>query len=221
MHFLARQLHARLPRQVEREDLVSAGTLGLIHACARFTGVEKIQFRSYAQTRIRGAMLDDLRSADWSPRSLRRRGRLIAQTRRDLNEQGIEAPDEKQMAEEMRVPLALYQQLLVDLNGLELESLQVERGEIGDHLLIDLVPSPAHEDPLCRCLQKELRERLIAHIEVLPEKERLVLSLRYYEELTMKEIAEVLGVVGSRVSQLHSSALKRLKAAFRERYNGI
>ena len=215
VRFLARQLHARLPQHVELEDLVSAGTMGLLDAVERFDGEKKTQFRSYAQYRIRGAMMDSLRAADWSPRTLRRQGRLIEQAKQTLAAEGLQAPNDQQIADHMGVPLATYQHMVGDLKRLELGSLQMERHEEAGEQAIDSVPGPASEDPLFLCLQGEVRETLKAAIEELPEKERLVLNLYYYEELTMKEISEVLGVVGSRVSQLHASAVLRLKGSFR------
>ncbi len=214
VRFLARQLHARLPQHVELDDLVSAGTVGLLDAVKRFDGEKKTQFRSYAQYRIRGAMMDSLRAADWSPRTLRRQARLIEQAKQTLAAQGLQAPDDQQTADQMGVPLATYRQLVSDLKRLELGSLQTERHEDAGEQVIDSVPAPASEDPLFRCLQGETWETLKAAIEALPEKERLVLNLYYYEELTMKEISEVLGVVGSRVSQLHASAVQRLRTSF-------
>lgn len=215
VRFLARQLHGRLPQHVDLEDLVSAGTLGLLDAVARFDGEKKVQFRSYAQFRIRGAMMDSLRAADWGPRTLRRQGRLLAQAKQELVAAGIHAPDDQDIADHMGVSLATCQDLQNDLNGLALGSLQFEHDDESGEQVLDSVPGPASEDPLFRCLQGELREALTAAIETLPEKERLVLNLLYHEELTMKEISQVLGVVGSRVSQLHTSAIKRLKNSFR------
>ncbi len=214
VRFLARQLHARLPQHVELDDLVSAGTVGLLDAVKRFDGEKKTQFRSYAQYRIRGAMMDSLRAADWSPRTLRRQARLVEQAKQTLAAQGLQAPDDQQTADQMGVPLATYRQLVSDLKRLELGSLQTERHEDAVEQVIDSVPAPASEDPLFLCLQGETWESLKTAIEALPEKERLVLNLYYYEELTMKEISEVLGVVGSRVSQLHASAVQRLRTSF-------
>ena len=214
VQFLARQLHARLPQHVELDDLVSAGTLGLLDAVARFDGDKAVQFRSYAQIRIRGAMLDSLRAADWSPRTLRRQGRLVEQAKQVLSAQGVASPDEAQIAEQMAVSVQSLRQLLDDLKRLEVGRLDSQSYEDAGEQLIDSVPGPASEDPLLRYMQGELRETLIGAIDTLPEKERLVLTLYYYEELTMKEISEVLGVVGSRVSQLHASAIFRLKKSF-------
>ncbi len=211
VRFMARQLHARLPQHVALEDLISAGTLGLIDAAAKFDGNKEIQFKSYAQFRIRGEMLDSLRATDWSPRVLRRQGRLIEQAVRDLSSRGVQAPTDNEIAHELGMSLGTYQQLLADLKGLEVGSLQIERNEDSGEQEINYIPGSPTEDPLFRCLQGEMRGRLAAAIDTLPEKERLVLSLYYHEELTMREISQVLGVVESRVSQMHSSAVLRLR----------
>lgn len=215
VRLLARQLHARLPQQVELDDLMSAGTMGLIDAAGRFDGENKTQFRSYAQYRIRGAMMDSLRAADWSPRTLRRQGRLVEQAKQVLAAKSLQAPNDQQIADYVGISLASYQDLVSDLKRLEVGSLQVERDEEAGEQAIASVPGPATEDPLFCFLQGEVRGALKAAIEALPEKERMVLNLYYYEELTMKEISEVLGVVGSRVSQLHASAVARLKSSLR------
>lgn len=217
VQFLARQLHARLPQHVDLEDLVSAGTLGLLDAVARFDGEKKVQFRSYAQFRIRGAMMDSLRAADWSPRTLRRQGRQLEQAKHVLSAQGVEAPNDQQIAEHMGIDLGAFQNLLNHLKRLEVGRFEAECREETGEQVIDSVPAPSSEDPLLRCMQGELRESLMSAIDALPEKERLVLTLYYYEELTMKEVSQVLGVVGSRVSQLHATAILRLKKNFSQR----
>lgn len=211
VQFLARQLRARLPQHVDLEDLVSAGTVGLLNAVSRFDGDKKVQFRSYAQFRIRGAMMDSLRAIDWSPRTLRRQSRSLEEAKQVLAARGIPDTNDQQVADEMGIELVAYHKLVNDLNGLEFGRLEVERKDGGGEHLIDSVPGPVSEDPLLLFMQAELKESLIASIEILPEKERLILNLYYYEELTMKEISEILGVVSSRVSQLHASAILRLK----------
>lgn len=217
VRFLARQLHARLPKHVELEDLVSAGTIGLIDAAAKFDGNRKVQFRSYAQIRIRGAILDSLRISDWSPRTLRRQGREIESAIRVLATRGVYSPTDGELAEELGLSLGQYQQLLSDLKGLEMGSLQLERNEETGDQEVNYIPGSPADDPLFRCLQGELRERLAAAVDTLPEKERLVLTLYYNEELTMREIAQVLGVVESRISQMHSSGILRLRSVIGEK----
>jgi RNA polymerase sigma factor FliA len=213
VRFIARRIHERLPQQVELDDLVSAGVVGLIDAFAKFDHTKKVQFKSYAQFRIRGAILDSLRTLDWSPRELRRKGRAVEETIRRLTQRLGRAPAEQDIAVEMGLNLEEYQQLLGDLKGLEIGSLHLERSEDSGDEELAYVPGSPDEDPLFRCLQGELKQRMIDAIESLPEKERMVLTLYYYEELTMKEIGQTLGVVESRVSQIRSSAVLRLRAA--------
>jgi RNA polymerase sigma factor FliA len=220
VRFIARRIHERLPQHVELDDLVSAGVVGLIDAFAKFDHTKKVQFKSYAQFRIRGAILDSLRTLDWSPRELRRKGRAVEETIRTLTQRLGRAPAEQEIAAEMGLNLDEYQQLLGDLKGLEIGSLHLERSEDSGDEELAYVPGSPDEDPLFRCLQGELKQRLIDAIENLPEKERMVLTLYYYEELTMKEIGQTLGVVESRVSQIHSSAVLRLRASLSGLKNG-
>jgi RNA polymerase sigma factor FliA len=213
VRFVARRIHERLPQHVDLEDLVSAGMIGLIDAFAKFDHSKQVQFKSYAQFRIRGAILDSLRTLDWSPRELRRKGRAIEETIRSLTQKLGHAPTEAEIAEAMEMSLNDYQQLLGELKGLEIGSLNLERNEDSGDDELSYLPAGEGDEPLFRCLKGELRQRLIDAIETLPEKERLVLTLYYYEELTMKEIGLTLGVVESRVSQIHSAAVVRLRAA--------
>jgi RNA polymerase sigma factor for flagellar operon FliA len=192
VRFLARRIHERLPQHVDIEDMVSAGVVGLMDAFSKFDPAKKVQFRSYAQFRIRGAILDSLRTLDWSPRELRRKGRAV------------------------EVELEKYQQLLGDLKGLEIGTLHLERNEDSGDEELAYVPGRPEEDPLFRCLRGELEERLAEAIQNLPDRERLVMSLYYYEEMTMREIGLALGVVESRVSQVHASAVVHLRGALRD-----
>ena len=213
VRYLARRIHERLPQHVDLDDLISAGVVGLIDAFSKFDHGKKVQFKSYAQFRIRGAILDSLRTLDWSPRELRRKGRAVEEAIRSVTQRVGRAPSEQEIAAEMELSLTEYQQLLGDLKGLEIGSLHMERSEDSGDEELAYIPGSPEEDPLFRCLKGELKQRLADAIEDLPEKERMVLTLYYYEELTMKEIGVTLGVVESRVSQIHSSAVLRLRTA--------
>ncbi|MEO6924599.1 MAG: FliA/WhiG family RNA polymerase sigma factor [Acidobacteriaceae bacterium] len=213
VRYIARRIHERLPQHVELDDLISAGVVGLIDACSKFDQTKKVQFKSYAQFRIRGAILDSLRMLDWSPRELRRKGRAVEEAIRTTQQRMGRAPSEQEIAAEMKVSLSDYQQLLGELKGLEIGSLNLERGEDSGDEELAYVPGSPDESPLFQCLQGEMRQHLADAIDELPEKERLVLTLYYFEELTMKEIGLTLGVVESRVSQIHSSAVVRLRVA--------
>lgn len=213
VRFVARKIHERLPQHVDLEDLVSAGVIGLIDALNKFDDRKQVQFRSYAQFRVRGAILDSLRVLDWSPRELRRRGREVEEAIRSLTHRLGRTPGEQEIADELRLGLGAYQQLLGDLKSLEIGSLHAERNEDSGDEELSYIPGAPEEDPLFRCLEGEMKRRVAEAIDGLPEKERLVLTLYYYEELTMKEIGLTLGVVESRVSQIRSSAVLRLRTA--------
>jgi RNA polymerase sigma factor FliA len=216
VRYLARRIHERLPQHVELDDLVSAGMVGLIDAFSKFDHTKKVQFKSYAQFRIRGAILDSLRTLDWSPRELRRKGRAVEEAIRSVTQRVGRAPSEQEIAQEMELTLGEYQVLLGDLKGLEIGSLHMERSEDSGDEELAYIPGAPEDDPLFRCLKGELKQRLADAIDELPEKERMVLTLYYHEELTMKEIGLTLGVVESRVSQIHSSAVLRLRTALAE-----
>jgi RNA polymerase sigma factor for flagellar operon FliA len=216
VRYIARRIHERLPQHVEIDDLISAGVVGLIDAYAKFDSSKKVQFKSYAQFRIRGAILDSLRTLDWSPRELRRKGRAIEEAIRALTQRLGHSPDEGEIAREMGVGLVDYQMLLGELKGLEIGSLHMERGEDTGEEELAYIPGAPEDDPLFRCLKGEVRQRLADAIDELPEKERMVLTLYYYEELTMKEIGLTLGVVESRVSQIHSAAVLKMRVALQD-----
>jgi len=212
VRFIARRIHERLPQHVPIEDLYSAGVVGLLDAFSKFDPAKQVQFRSYAQFRIRGAILDNLRTLDWSPRELRRKGRAIEQAIQTLTAQYGRAPHDLEIAAQLHIDLAAYQQLLGELKGLEIGTLHSERSEDSGEEELVYLPNRPEDDPLFRFLHSELRERLTEAISDLPERERLVMTLYYYEETTMKEIGLILGVVESRISQIHASAVLHLRA---------
>ena len=216
VRFLARRIHERLPQHVDIEDLVSAGVVGLMDAFSKFDPAKKVQFRSYAQFRIRGAILDSLRTLDWSPRELRRKGRAVEEAIRVLTARLGNAPGEAEVAAEMGLGLDEYQQLLGDLKGLEIGTLHIEHNEDSGEEELAYIPGRPEDDPLFRCLRGELEERLSDAISHLPERERLVMTLYYFEEMTMREIGLALGVVESRISQVHASAVVHLRAALKD-----
>ena len=211
VRFIARRIHERLPQHVPIEDstaLVWSGCWTL----SKFDPSKQVQFRSYAQFRIRGAILDNLRTLDWSPRELRRKGRAIEQAIQTLTAQFGRAPNDLEIAAQMHIDLAAYQQLLGELKGLEIGTLHSERSEDSGEEELVYLPNRPEDDPLFRFLHAEMRERLTEAISELPERERLVMTLYYYEETTMKEIGLILGVVESRISQIHASAVLHLRA---------
>jgi len=213
VRYLARRIHERLPSHVPFEDLVHAGVIGLIDALNKFDSSKHVQFASYAKFRIRGAILDSLREMDWGPRELRRKARRIEEAHRKLSLSLNRAPSENEMAAELKMSLHEFQHLLTELDSLEIGSLRMESPWDGkEEDLCDYIPSPPEETPFFRCLRSEMKELLARVIAELPEKEQQVLSLYYFEELTMKEVGAVLGIGESRVSQIHSLAVVRLRS---------
>jgi len=211
VRLMARSIHSRLPQHVELEDLVSAGMVGLLDAANKFDISKKAQFRNYAQFRIRGAILDNLRALDWSPRYLRRKGRAVQEASCMLRSRLGKSPTDLEVANELRMGLREYQRLLRELKGLEIGTLHAERPDDAGEEELNCIPSKPEDDPLFRCLRGEVHQRLADAIHQLPEREQLVMTLYYYEELTMREIGLALDVVESRVSQIHSAALVRMR----------
>jgi RNA polymerase sigma factor for flagellar operon FliA len=215
VRFLARRVHERLPQHVDMEDLVSAGVVGLMDAFQKFDPKKQVQFRSYAQFRIRGAILDSLRALDWGPRELRRKGRQVEDAIQALTSRLGRSPSETEIAREMQLDLDEYQHLLGDLRGLDIGTLNAERSEDSAEDELAFVAGDPDDDPLLQCERSETKARLAKAISELPERERTVLTLYYYEEMTMREVGLTLGVVESRISQVHASAMVRLRAALR------
>lgn len=211
--YIARRIHERLPQHVSLEDLVHSGVVGLIDALNKFDACKHVQFSSYAKHRIRGAILDSLRELDWGPRELRRKARMLDQTHAKLDSALGRSATEQEIADAMGLELGELQHLLGEIDSLEISSFSVESAEDGHEAdLSDAVPAPEEENPFQRCLDAEMKKLLIEALMGLPERERQVLTLYYYEELTMKEVGAVLGVGESRVSQIHSLAMSRLRA---------
>ena len=212
VRYIARRIHGRLPRHVPFEDLVHAGVVGLIDALNKFDQSKHVQFSSYAKFRIRGAILDSLRELDWSPRELRRKGRLVEQTYSQLSGKLGRAPSESELAQALGLQLRELQSLLAELDGLELGRMRADSQRGGKKELIDYIPGNPEETPLFQCLRSETKQLIEQAISELPEKEQRVLILYYYEELTMKKVGAALGIGESRVSQIHSLAIVRLRA---------
>lgn len=216
---LALQMVARLPANIQLEDLTQAGLMGLLDAIRRYEKMPDAQFETYATTRIRGAMLDELRGQDWLPRSVRSKARSIEQAIARLNQQLMRAPDETEIADELGVSLPEYQQLLEDAYGVQVvhyEDFGRNQDDSSGHPLdymmsADVVPSDA--DPFGQLVSGGLRRALAEAIKQLPDREQLLLSLQFEQDLTQKEIAAVLDVTEGRVSQIRSQAVVRIRAA--------
>ncbi|MFG6665528.1 RNA polymerase sigma factor FliA [Halomonas sp. HNIBRBA4712] len=203
-------LQVRLPASIELDDLIQAGMVGLLEALGRFDAGQGASFATFASQRIRGAMVDELRTRDWLPRSVRRSARAMDEGIRHLEQSLGRAPEESEIARHLEMPLTEYQQLLADTNSghlLPFEELLEEGGE---------PIQEAQNAPFEELLDGQQRDVLIAAIEALPEREKLLMALYYQEELNLKEVGAVLGVTESRVSQLHSQAIGRLRARLYE-----
>lgn len=212
VRFIADRLAAKLPPSVEREDLIGAGILGLIDAARKFDPARGVLFKTYAEMRVHGAMLDSLRDLDWAPRSMRRRSREVeAAYSRLQNEFGRAAQDDE-VAASLGLEIGTFQHLVGKLGGLTVTSFGAMESE-GRAPAINNVSDSPDLTPLALYERSEARERLAEAIDCLPEREQHVLSLYYVEEVTMKEIGAVLGVTESRVSQIRTQAIKRLRAA--------
>jgi len=217
VQYIARRIHDRLPPQVLLEDLVHAGILGLMDAVRKYDPSKNVQLKHYAEFRIRGAILDSLRQVDWSPRTLRRQGRRLEQAISDCKGRYGRDPTEPEIAAELDMSLEDLQHLMGDLRGLEIGSLQADSNEPGGgEEAIQYRASTEEEDPFHQTLRSEMTGLLAKAIGELPPREREVLALYHYEELTMKEVGATLGIGESRVSQIHTAALLRLRARLRE-----
>ncbi|MBI4754356.1 MAG: RNA polymerase sigma factor FliA [Betaproteobacteria bacterium] len=208
---IAYHLMAKLPASVDVDDVIQNGMLGLLDAINRFEDGMGAQFETYAVQRIRGAMLDGLRESDWLPRSLRRDMRRIESAIHTLEQQHGRPPAEKELADSLGMNLPDYQKMLQDARGYQLVYMEDFREEAGDDFL-ERHFGGTDNDPLELLMDKNMRTVLIQAIEDLPEREKMVMALYYDEELNLREIGEVLGVSESRVCQLHSQAVARLRA---------
>jgi RNA polymerase sigma factor for flagellar operon FliA len=213
---IAYHLAGRLPPQVEVEDLVQAGMMGLLEAAQNYASGRGASFETYAGIRIRGAMLDALRKLDWAPRSVHRKARAAAAALREVESRLGPAASESEVAAQMGVSLAEYQHILQDALGCQL--LRLNDSEDGEESTLDRL-TDGSPDPEGAALDDSMRQAIINAVDSLPERERLVLSLYYEQELNLKEIGAVLKVTESRVCQLHGQALLRLKSRLAE-WNG-
>jgi RNA polymerase sigma factor FliA len=213
--FVAGRVGASLPSHVDEQDLVSYGLLGLIGAIERFDPDREIKFETFAMARIRGAIIDELRSLDWVPRSVRTRARQIERAIQALEKELHRAPTDEEIATKLGVSPDELEESLHEISRTSvaaLDELWSPSGSGDQIALIDTIEDEAGPNPELSLEETEVKEALAEAISGLPEREKLVVTLYYYEELTLREIGEVLGVTESRVSQLHTKAILRLKA---------
>jgi RNA polymerase sigma factor for flagellar operon FliA len=221
--FIAGRMSSSLPSHVEEGDLVSYGLLGLIGAIERFDLEREIKFETFAVARIKGAIIDELRSLDWVPRSVRSRARDIERANASLESELGRPPSDEEMAEKLGMDVSGFNDALLEIANssvLALDDLWTfadPEGGGGQISVLDTIRDPTAADPEAEAQTAELKDRLADAIESLPERERLVIALYYYESLTLREIGEVLGVTESRVSQLHTKAVLALRSRFQTR----
>ena len=218
--YVAGRMASGLPSHVDEADLVSYGLGGLINAIERFEPERAIKFETYAITRIKGAIIDELRSLDWVPRSVRARAREFERANQKLEHQLQRAPTDEEMSAELGIEVSDFQDALLQISNSSVAALD-EMWNVGDSSgdqvsLLDTLRDDNAPDPSAIVDQGELRDRVADAISRLPEREKLVIALYYYENLTLREIGEVLGVTESRVSQLHTKAVLRLRGRLSE-----
>lgn len=213
--YVSGRMASGLPAHVDEADLISYGLVGLISAISRFEPEREIKFETYAITRIKGAIIDELRSLDWVPRSVRARARAIERANSKLEHRLQRAPSDEEMALELEMTVQEFQDALLQISNstvAALDELWTVSDASGDQVsLLDTLQDPRAEDPAAAMDQTELKDRVADAIARLPEREKLVVALYYYENLTLREIGEVLGVTESRISQLHTKAVLRLR----------
>jgi RNA polymerase sigma factor for flagellar operon FliA len=208
---IAHQMMVRLPYSVQIDDIIQAGMMGLLDAASRYDEFHGAQFETYATQRIRGAMLDELREADWLPRSLRRDMRRIEQAISRLQQKLGRSPTESEIAAELDMPLAEYQHLLQESRGAQLMYYEDFHDEDHDDFF-ERFEFDSDADPLALLADDRFKTELIRAIENLPERERVLMGMIYEQDMNLREVGEVLGVSESRVSQLHSQAVARLRS---------
>ena len=217
--YIAQRISAKLPSHVELNDLVSAGILGLLDAIEKFDPNRGVKFKTYAELRIKGAILDSLRNLDWAPRSLRKKSKDLERVYRELEQRLGRPATDKEVCESMEISLEEFYELVDQIKGLNLGSFQELASQEDDknsEPLVKYIPDAPQMDPFFLFHKSEIQNILSGAVDALPKKERLVVSLYYFDELTMKEIGKVLGVNESRVSQLHTKAMLRLRTKLRK-----
>lgn len=203
----------KLPSSVSVDEMIDAGVIGLLESIDRFDKKAEVKFETYAFTRVRGAMMDELRKMDWAPRSLRDKSKRVEEAKKRLVEKNGIQPSNSELAEELDIPLQKYYQLSKEISAINPISLDREMtsGEGETTNMYDIIPDKDVISPVEDMEDKELKAQMVSEIEKLPKKEKLVVALYYYEELTLREIGEILNLSESRVSQIHSKVVKDLK----------
>src|SRR5437868_9103998 len=215
---IARRIHERLPGSVSLDDLISTGVIGLIAAIDRYDATHDVKLKTYAEYKIRGAILDSLRGLDWAPRQQRKRAKLIESAISAIEQRLHRSPTEEEIAVELKLSLEDYHDWLVEIRGVNLGSLECASADEDGHDLLKYISDDEENWP-SRLLEKAELQRLLAEaIDKMPATEKIVLSLYYHEELTLREISKVVNLHESRVSQLKSQAILRLRSYIERRW---
>jgi RNA polymerase sigma factor FliA len=217
VRLIARRIQERLPENISLEDLISTGVVGLISAIDNFDASHNVKLKTYAEYKIRGAILDSLRGLDWAPRQKRRKAKQIESAIATAEQRLKRAPGEEEIAEELKVSLSEYHEWLVEIRGLNIASLEYTGSEQGKDLL-HYIPDESGNLPSAILERSELERLLAEHIGGIPKMEQTVLSLYYHEEMTLREIADIVHLHESRISQLKSQAILRLRAKLAEQW---
>lgn len=214
IRFVAQRIAARLPANIEIDDLISSGVIGLMDAIEKYDPTRDNKFKTYAEFRIRGAILDELRAQDWVPRSVRDKAKRIERAFQELEQKLGRAATDHEVSEALQMPLEEYFEMVSKVKAVTLLSIDdlSGPGQSDRRSLLDSIENPSSKNPFAQLKSKGVRELLMKHIDELPEKQKLVLSLYYYEDLNLKEIGRILDVTESRVSQLHTQAVLRLRS---------
>jgi len=220
VRLIARRIRERLPENISLEDLISTGVIGLISAIDNFDPSHNVKLKTYAEYKIRGAILDSLRGLDWAPRQKRRKAKQIEAAITTAEQRLQRPPGEEEIAAQLGIPLAEYHEWLVEIRGLNIASLEYTGNEMGKDLL-QYIPDESENSPAAILERSELERLLAAHIDTIPPIEQTVLSLYYQEELTLREIAEIVHLHESRISQLKSQAILRLRGKLAEQWPAV
>ncbi len=214
IRFVAQRIAARLPSNIDIDDLISAGVIGLMDAIEKYDPSRDNKFKTYAEFRIRGAILDELRSQDWVPRSVRDKAKKIEKTYAELEQKLGRAVSDEELSDALGIQLEEYYDMVSKVKAVTLLSIDELSGpnQQDRKSLLECLENTSSKNPFTQLKSKGIRDLLVRHIDELPEKQKLVLSLYYYEDLNLKEIGRILEVTESRVSQLHTQAVEKLRS---------
>jgi RNA polymerase sigma factor for flagellar operon FliA len=214
IRFVAQRIAARLPSNIDIDDLISAGVIGLMDAIEKYDPSRDNKFKTYAEFRIRGAILDELRSQDWVPRSVRDKAKKIEKTYAELEQKLGRAVTDEELSAALGIELEEYYDMVSKVKAVTLLSIDELSGpnQQDRKSLLECLENVSSKNPFTQLKSKGIRDLLVKHIDELPEKQKLVLSLYYYEDLNLKEIGKILEVTESRVSQLHTQAVEKLRS---------